>query len=478
MRRVVFLVTLLMLPQAARAAEDVCGAAAAAIDRSLRAYAPREDARPADRISIGQAVRKHPAAGLDFGARVDAAALDAFPLSKEQRAAFDDAMRYIYKAGGDNGLVMLDAVAGTAHCHSPFIFAGRRGAPQPVAAPEAEPFSLCASGGVALGFAAGEPFFAQTGDDQLESDELTLFPFRNGTLQQACVVAANYQILFETVERFCDDPGLCKDYAEKAASWAERLRSFGAVDVPGLASEKAPEPMDGGDALPLFGAKESALVPEPFRFDGAESWFAVKDDPRVDALRLGPAHEGPRMMANWDSFTLAALYKAGRPVASFVVEKHRGVFQELGLVETLSPKASPAALVAAIYRTASGIGGHYAHSISIVVDPRARAHYLSERLQGELKAMDARTPAGDIPDLDFDPVTAGQDPDVRALTIAPERESAGQAAVRVQFHRAGEANKPIVLRYTLTRESGGWRVDDIAEMGKSGWRLSAILKRS
>jgi hypothetical protein len=478
MLRIAAVLVALMASQAAEAAEPLCGAAARDIDRSLRAYAPRNDARhPAQRISIRNAVLQHPAAGLDFGANIDAAELAAFPLTKADRTAFDNALSYVYRAGGDNGLVMLDAVAGTAQCHNPFLFSRRPGAWTQVKAPDAEPFSLCASGGVALGSAAGQAFYAQTNDDFLESDELTIFPFARDALSEACVIAAHYQILFETAERFCKEPVLCQDYAEKAASWAERLRSFGSVEAPELGPAKLPDLKDERDELPLFDAKESALVPEPFRFDGSETWFALKDDPRADYLRLGPARDGPRNMANWDSFTLAALYKGGQPVASFVVEKRRGAFQDLGLYESLGPQMTPSAVVAAIYRTAAGVGDDYSHSISAIADSRSRAHYLSERLQRELKEMDARTPAGDAPDLDFDPITSSQDPDVRGLRIATEAEGAQAATVRAEFHRGGAKGKPIVLLYSLTRASGGWRVDDIAEQGKDGWRLSAILKR-
>jgi hypothetical protein len=479
MFRIAAVLIALMASHSALAGQPLCGAAAGEVDRSLRAYVPRNDARhPAQRISIRNAVLQRPAAGLDFGGKLDVAELAAFPLTKQDRAAFDNALSYVYRAGGDKGLVMVDAVAGTALCHNPFFFSRRSGAWTQVKAPEAEPFSLCASGGVALGSIAGQAFYAQTNDDFLETDELTIFSFAKDALSEACVVAAHYQILFETAERFCREPGLCQDYAEKAASWAERLRSFGGVEAPELAPIKPPELKDLRDELPLFGAKESALVPEPFRFDGVETWFALKDDPRADFLRLGPAHDGPRTMANWDAFTLAALYKGGQPVASFVVEKRRGAVQDLGLYESLGRQATPSAVVAAIYRTAAGVGGDYSHSISVIADPRSRAQYLSERLQRELKEMDSRTPAGDAPDLDFDPITSSQDPDVRGLRIATEAEGVRTATVRAEFHRGGAKGKPIVLLYSLTRENGGWRVDDIAEQGKDGWRLSAILKRS
>jgi hypothetical protein len=81
--------------------------------------------------------------------------------------------------------------------------------------------------------------------------------------------------------------------------------------------------------MPLFGAAASRIVPEPFRFDGEESWFATPGDPRVDVLRIGVANQGPANMAQWDAFTLATLYKSGQPVASFVVQRRRFAFQAL-----------------------------------------------------------------------------------------------------------------------------------------------------
>jgi hypothetical protein len=83
----------------------------------------------------------------------------------------------------------------------------------------------------------------------------------------------------------------------------------------------------------LFGAAQSSLVPQAFRFGASEAWFAVKGDPRVDFVRIGPAAEGPAAMANWKAFTLVAFYKAGEPLASFVIEKRRAAFKSLSIAD-------------------------------------------------------------------------------------------------------------------------------------------------
>jgi hypothetical protein len=90
-------------------------------------------------------------------------------------------------------------------------------------------------------------------------------------------------------------------------------------------------PADDPTLFPIFGAVASRLVPEPFRFDGEESWFAAPGDPRVDVLRIGAANQGPANMAQWEAFTLATLYKSGQPVASFVVQRRRAAFVSLSV---------------------------------------------------------------------------------------------------------------------------------------------------
>jgi hypothetical protein len=319
------------LPFAARAAPEACKAAAASIEDALRSFDPQD---PETRISIARAVQQHPAASLDFGTKLDAGELDGFPLSQEERGQFGNAVAMIYRAGDLNGFVMLDAVRGTADCHSPLLFSTASGSLQPLKVPVlSDPFDLCLYGGVALGDAEGAPFYAQTENDNLETDELKIFARKDdAALSHACTISASYEIAYEAAESFCKEPALCSAFAARAAKWAaEFATAGGSIGDPALvrAAEGASPAGDG--ALPLFGAAQSRLVPQAFRFGASEAWFAVKGDPRVDFVRIGPASEGPTAMANWKAFTLAAFYKAGEPLASFVIEKRRAAFKSLSI---------------------------------------------------------------------------------------------------------------------------------------------------
>ena len=331
MIRILSCLMVLLTPFAARAAPEACKAAAASIEDALRSFDPQDSET---RISIASAVQEHPAASLDFGAKLDAAELDGFPLSPEERGQFGNAVAMIYRAGDLNGFVMLDAVRGTANCHSPLLFSTASGSPQPLKVPApSDPFELCLYGGVALGDAGGAPFYAQTQNDNLETDELKIFARKEATLSQACTISASYEIAYEAAESFCKEPALCTAFAARAAKWAaEFATAGGGIGDPALArAAEGQAPRAGDGALPLFGAAQGRLVPQAFRFGGSEAWFAVKGDPRADFVRIGAAAEGPAAMANWKAFTLAVFYKAGEPLASFVIEKRRAAFKSLSI---------------------------------------------------------------------------------------------------------------------------------------------------
>ena len=117
--------------------------------------------------------------------------------------------------------------------------------------------------------------------------------------------------------------------------------------------------------------------------------------------------------------------------------------------------------------------GYYQQTLNIFL-PEARELYVSARLRAALAEMDKRTPEGDAPDLDFDAVSAGNDPDVRDLKISVESESADKAVVIADFQPHQDAGRT-VLRFLLVREGGGWKVDDIIASGKANWRISEIV---
>jgi hypothetical protein len=336
MRRLYFcLIALLSQLAAVQAAPDLCATAAKSVEASLRAFRPgAKTGAPAVSISIRNAVAKKPAAGLDYGAILDDAALRKFPLNGNDRAMFKQSVRRIFHAGGKTGLALLDAEAGTAHCHTSFLFSLAAPEPKFLQIPDPDdPYDLCAHRGVALGSVGATLFYAQTYDDFLEIDRLKIFTLAGEFLTEACAIDAHYATPYQTVEKYCAQPELCGAYAARAAQWAQKFgETKGRIADPSLtAASPGATPDDDPAAFPTFGAAATRLVPEPFRFDGEESWFALPGDAKADVLRIGAANQGAANMAQWSSFTLATLYKAGQPVASYVVQRRRGALQSLAV---------------------------------------------------------------------------------------------------------------------------------------------------
>lgn len=100
--------------------------------------------------------------------------------------------------------------------------------------------------------------------------------------------------------------------------------------------------------------------------------------------------------------------------------------------------------------------------------------FLSRRLRAAISAMLKRTPQGDAPDLDFDPVVSGNDPSVHDLRIKTESNTGTRAVVVADFLSHQDTERS-VLRYILVRDNG-WKVDDIVASGKNEWRVSKIIE--
>ncbi len=135
---------------------------------------------------------------------------------------------------------------------------------------------------------------------------------------------------------------------------------------------------------------------------------------------------------------------------------------------------TPADVVTAIYRAAAGPGGKYDDGTSVFFNATTRKRFLSKKLQADFAAMIKHTPKGDVPDLDFDPVCACNDPSVEDLKIATESASDTQAVVVVGF-KAHDEEERIALRYLMVKEAGAWKVDNIISTGKDKWDVSKIV---
>jgi hypothetical protein len=322
---------LLLLPSAALAGQDVCDPAAKEIEIALRAYKP---AQTRERISIAGAVKQKSVAGLDFGSAYDPAGLSAFPMSREQRESFTGATTLVYRAGGAKGLVMLDPVRGTAHCHAPIVFTLASGKPVPLAVPAPDdPFELCGTGGVALGAVEQQPFYVQTTDEKPETGTLKIFVIQVGKLTEACTVSASYGVAHETVASFCTDPALCMAFSAKAAQWAASAAEGWVNDLALTAAAVESVPQPESLALPLFGGQTKNLAPYTFSFAGGGAWQTLDGDPRADFVHIGNA-DSQEGAASGREYLLIALYKDGQPAASFIVERKRNAFKSLSVQKT------------------------------------------------------------------------------------------------------------------------------------------------
>jgi stress response protein SCP2 len=75
--------------------------------------------------------------------------------------------------------------------------------------------------------------------------------------------------------------------------------------------------------------------------------------------------------------------------------------------------------------------------------------------------------------VDFDPILAGQDGVASNIQLSPPIVFGDTAELEVSFRNG---KRSATLFYTLVRENGGWKVDDIADQsGDEPWSLRDLL---
>lgn len=106
-------------------------------------------------------------------------------------------------------------------------------------------------------------------------------------------------------------------------------------------------------------------------------------------------------------------------------------------------------------------------------DTSDQTPFFSDALNALYAKDAAATPEGEMGMLDFDPVIAGQDYAISKLVIDPPAISGDRAKVTVRFDNF---DMPQELFYSLVREHGGWKVDDIEnKQGEYAWDLVQIF---
>jgi len=150
-------------------------------------------------------------------------------------------------------------------------------------------------------------------------------------------------------------------------------------------------------------------------------------------------------------------------------------------VHAAQPSASdPVAIINAIYARAAkgkGDGG----GAFIMENKAAKAKYFSKSLIELWVKADAHTPKGDVPPIDFDPVTNSQEPDVKSFKVAAEKLDADEAviAATITGHLLRFKPSDNTVRYHFVREGGKWKIDDISgTIDGEAWSIRDLLNES
>jgi hypothetical protein len=125
---------------------------------------------------------------------------------------------------------------------------------------------------------------------------------------------------------------------------------------------------------------------------------------------------------------------------------------------------SPEALLQALYS--------YDTSQTAENAPSLYSPFFSDQLNARFQDDADNTQAGDSGTIDFDPVISGQDGEATDVEVGQPIVIDDTAEVEVTFTNF----EPVTLYYTLVKEHGGWKVDDIAnQQGDYPWSLSALF---
>ncbi len=93
--------------------------------------------------------------------------------------------------------------------------------------------------------------------------------------------------------------------------------------------------------------------------------------------------------------------------------------------------------------------------------------HFSKRLRALIQADHRRMVEDAEYCVDFDPFVAGQDYEIRGLTMQERKRESEATVVTVKFLNFGQPKR---LDFRFLREEAAWRIDDIE--ASDGWKLS------
>ena len=137
----------------------------------------------------------------------------------------------------------------------------------------------------------------------------------------------------------------------------------------------------------------------------------------------------------------------------------------MALPAAAEPYETPQALIEALYA--------YDTSQTDENAPSVYSPFFSDGLNALWQADIDRTPEGEMGAIDFDPVINGQDGAATEVQVGEPIILGKTAELEVQFRNFDA----VTLYYTLVREHGSWKVDDIAnQQGEYPWSLRALFE--
>ena len=105
--------------------------------------------------------------------------------------------------------------------------------------------------------------------------------------------------------------------------------------------------------------------------------------------------------------------------------------------------------------------------------PSLYSPFFSDQLNARFQADLDNTEPGDAGTIDFDPVISGNDGEATDVDVGQPIVTEDTAELEVTFTNS----EPVTLYYTLVKEHGGWKVDDIAnQQGEYPWSLSGLFE--
>ena len=129
----------------------------------------------------------------------------------------------------------------------------------------------------------------------------------------------------------------------------------------------------------------------------------------------------------------------------------------LGLLLLTAPMAASARTEASAARFVTGLYQAYLHGDPDYTGDRA-ADVFSARLLALIEQDADRTPEGDVPALDGDPICDCQDWEISRIRVRVSPKGRTRATAQVRFVNM---KVPVSLRLDLVRQTSGWRVDDV-----------------